>query len=402
MHVVHIEDRAENRLLVRKLLEARGHRVSDAADGITGIDLALAETPDLVLIDINIPGLDGYEVVTRLRGRLSTTPLVAVTAEGDRSRALALGFDGYIGKPIRMGTFAQQLEDFQAGQRESVSESERTSHLVDQTQRVAERLEAKVRELTRVNERLREVDRLKMEVLRNVSHELSTPMTPLLGYVKMLTQGELGPVTAQQLQVFERMSGSLLRLRGLIENLLNVTRFATGVVALETGAVDALEVVRVVAAEVAARVKARGVRLELRASPHLETVLADRARVIEALRQLVDNALKFGPQGQRVGIDVQILAEGDHPLVEWAVTDEGPGIPPEQRDRVVEPFYQVDGSTTRQHGGAGLGLAVAERIASLHGGRLVITGAPGGGARVALRIPTRPGQREPLSRPSRA
>jgi signal transduction histidine kinase len=402
MHVVHIEDRAENRLLVRKLLEARGHRVSDAADGITGIDLALAEAPDLVLIDINIPGLDGYEVVTRLRGRLSTTPLVAVTAEGDRSRALALGFDGFIVKPIRMGTFAQQLESFQAGQRESVSESERTPHLVDHSQRVAERLEAKVRELTRVNERLREVDRLKMEVLRNVSHELSTPMTPLLGYVKMLTQGELGPVTAQQLQVFERMSGSLLRLRGLIENLLNVTRFATGVVALETGAVDALEVVRVVAAEVAARVKARGVRLELRASPLLETVMADRARIIEALRQLVDNALKFGPQGQRVGIDVQILAEGDHPLVEWAVTDEGPGIPPEQRDRVVEPFYQVDGSTTRQHGGAGLGLAVAERIASLHGGRLVITGAPGGGARVALRIPTRPGQREPLSRPSRA
>jgi CheY-like chemotaxis protein len=258
MHVVHIEDRAENRLLVRKLLEARGHRVSDAADGITGIDLALAEAPDLVLIDINIPGLDGYEVVTRLRGRLSTTPLVAVTAEGDRSRALALGFDGFIVKPIRMGTFAQQLESFQAGQRESVSESERTPHLVDHSQRVAERLEAKVRELTRVNERLREVDRLKMEVLRNVSHELSTPMTPLLGYVKMLTQGELGPVTAQQLQVFERMSGSLLRLRGLIENLLNVTRFATGVVALETGAVDALEVVRVVAAEVAARVKARG------------------------------------------------------------------------------------------------------------------------------------------------
>ncbi|MEZ4467995.1 MAG: response regulator [bacterium] len=73
MNVLHIEDRRENRLLVRKLLEARGHRVTDAADGLTGIELALAERPELILVDINIPGLDGYEVVTRLKGQGATS-----------------------------------------------------------------------------------------------------------------------------------------------------------------------------------------------------------------------------------------------------------------------------------------------------------------------------------------
>jgi CheY-like chemotaxis protein len=82
--IVHIEDRRENRILVRKLLEAAGHEVIDAVDGVTGIDLATSVSPDLVLVDINLPGLDGYEVVTKLRGQpaLSETPIVAVTAEG--------------------------------------------------------------------------------------------------------------------------------------------------------------------------------------------------------------------------------------------------------------------------------------------------------------------------------
>jgi CheY-like chemotaxis protein len=89
--IVHIEDRRENRILVRKLLEAAGHEVIDAVDGVTGIDLATSVSPDLVLVDINLPGLDGYEVVTKLRGQpaLSETPIVAVTAEGDRDRAVA-------------------------------------------------------------------------------------------------------------------------------------------------------------------------------------------------------------------------------------------------------------------------------------------------------------------------
>ncbi|MCA9572493.1 MAG: hybrid sensor histidine kinase/response regulator, partial [Myxococcales bacterium] len=380
MNVLHIEDRRENRLLVRKLLEARGHRVTDAADGLTGIELALAEQPDLILVDINIPGLDGYEVVTRLKGHpgLGVVPVVAITAEGDRSRALALGFDGFIVKPIRMVGFVDQLEAFRDGRKELVSDSERTSHLVDHSRRVVERLEAKVRELTRANDRLREVDRLKMEVLRNVSHELSTPMTPLMGYVKILAGGELGPVSPAQQHVLGRMSGSLARLRGLIENLLNVTRFATGAVALELSAVDPLDVVRSVGHEFVGRLKARAMRFEVRTGPDLEPVMVDRARVHEALRQVVDNAVKFGPDGQRLGVDVQLLVDGDgdRRLLEWAVTDEGPGIPPDQRDRVVEPFYQVDGSVTRRFGGAGLGLAVAERVADLHGGRLVITGAP--------------------------
>ena len=184
MKVLHIEDRRENRLLVRKLLESRGWTVVDAGDGLIGLELARKTDPALILVDINIPGLDGYEVVSRLKGdsAFNRVPVVAITAEGDRDRALALGFDGFIAKPIRLATFVGELQAFLGGKREAVDEDQRAAHLLDHGRKVVDRLEAKVRELTRANDRLREVDRLKMEVLRNVSHELSTPMTPLLGY----------------------------------------------------------------------------------------------------------------------------------------------------------------------------------------------------------------------------
>ncbi|MEE2757876.1 MAG: response regulator, partial [Myxococcota bacterium] len=191
MKLLHIEDRPENRLLVRKLLESKGHQVTDAADGLLGLELARVGDFDLILVDINIPNLNGYEVVTRLRSdrQLDSVPVVAITAEGDREHAIALGFDGFIAKPIKMASFEQELHAIASGRIEELDVTTRLGHLRKHSQMVVDRLETRVRELEEANERLKDIDRLKMEVLRNVSHELSTPMTPLVGYLKMLDNG---------------------------------------------------------------------------------------------------------------------------------------------------------------------------------------------------------------------
>src|SRR5258706_15455578 len=118
--VLHIEDDPRNRLLVRKLLQADGHEVVDAEDGLEGVRFALAQRPDLVLVDLNIPGLDGYEVTLRLRSEasLSGVPIVAITAEGDRDTSFAVGCDGFIEKPIDARRFAAQVRAFLSGRRE--------------------------------------------------------------------------------------------------------------------------------------------------------------------------------------------------------------------------------------------------------------------------------------------
>src|SRR6266446_10446697 len=121
--ILHIEDDPGNRLLVRKLLQAAGHTVTDAADGLEGVQLACAERPDLVLVDLNLPGLDGYEVTLRLRGEpsLGGVPIVAITAEGDRDTSLAVGCDGFLQKPIDARSFADKLRGYLDGWRETTN-----------------------------------------------------------------------------------------------------------------------------------------------------------------------------------------------------------------------------------------------------------------------------------------
>ena len=123
--MLHIEDDPRNRLLVRKLLQGDGHEVVDAVDGLEGVRLALAQRPDLILVDLNIPGLDGYEVTLRLRSEVSLAgvPIVAITAEGDRDTSFAVGCDGFLQKPIDARSFAAQVRRFLGGHREPYTSS---------------------------------------------------------------------------------------------------------------------------------------------------------------------------------------------------------------------------------------------------------------------------------------
>ncbi|MGB5502973.1 MAG: response regulator, partial [Polyangiales bacterium] len=153
--VLHIEDDPNNRRLVQKLLGAAGHEVIEAECGVDGIRLAREMVPDLVLVDINIPDLDGYEVTLRLRGMpaLEDVPIVAITAEGDRASTLAVGCDGFIAKPIAAAHFAETIAEFLDGHREWADDgSDRL--LRERTQKIVERLEKKILELSETNQRL--------------------------------------------------------------------------------------------------------------------------------------------------------------------------------------------------------------------------------------------------------
>src|SRR5512147_3064573 len=198
--ILHIEDDPANRLLVRKLLASSGFDVIDAVDGLDGIRKACAELPDLVLVDIAIPGLDGYEVTLRLRSEptLRSTPIVAITAEGNRDTSLAVGCDGYLQKPIDARSFVDTIGGYLGGHREQTSPDRTRKHLRQQSQRIVSHLENKIAELEGANARLTDMDRARRKFYRNVTHELSTPMTPIVGYVKLLRDGELGPLERAQ------------------------------------------------------------------------------------------------------------------------------------------------------------------------------------------------------------
>ena len=364
--ILHIEDEPANRLLVRKLLTADGMQVVDAETGLEGIRRALEIRPDLVLIDLNIPDLDGFEVALRLRSdpALAGTPLVAITAEGDRDTSLAVGCDGFIQKPIQARRFAEDVRAYLAGRRERPSQPA-DNRLRAQSEKIVRHLEEKVAELVAANERLRTMDKLRKEFYRNVSHELATPLTPIVGYLSMMLNDELGPLNKQQAKALRAVDDCTKRLRGQIDNLLDVTGLETGKIRFFHKEYDFLDTVRRAIAAIADKMADAGIDVveELPRGPL--PAYGDADRLGRAVQQLLDNACKFAPRGGQVGVRVRVLPSGHYELY---IADSGPGIPDNEIEKIFEAFFQVDGSPTRQFGGVGLGLALVRRVAQALGG----------------------------------
>jgi signal transduction histidine kinase len=367
--ILHIEDDPANRLLVRKLLQKAGHEVIDAADGLQGVRLACASRPDLVLVDLNIPGLDGYEVTLRLRGEASLTgvPIVAITAEGDRDTSLAVGCDGFLQKPIDARSFSTIIEGYLSGARDLSDGPIGSERLRQQSQRIVAHLEEKVAELSAANARLRELDAARTEFYRNISHELATPMTPIVGYVKLLMDEELGSLNRPQHKALRAMDDCIRRLRSLLDNLLDVTGLETGRMRFSSIDYDFLDTTRRAMAQVADRLAESKIQLveDLPRGPL--TARGDAGRLQRAIVQLLENAAKFSPSGGTIGVRVSVLRSGHY---EVCVADTGPGIRPDRIQRIFESFYQGDGSMTREHGGVGVGLAIARRTARGLGGEV--------------------------------
>lgn len=375
--MLHVEDDPNSRRLVSKLLGVAGHQVVDAAGGLQGIELARTIGPDLVLLDVNVPDLDGYEVTLRLRGipSLQGVPIVIITAEGDRTTSLAVGADGFIEKPIDAMSFAATIERFLGGHREpGDEESDVTHRLRSQGQRTVERLEAKVRELEEANARLEDMARLRREFMQNVSHELATPMTPVVGYLKLLLAEELGPLTPLQSKCIKSIDRSTTRLRGVVDTLLDVSALESGRMHFFSREFDFAGLVREVLDKTdlpeSVELRAEGLDAELPSR-------GDPDKIRRALTHILDNALKFTPRGGIIAVDVRTLAgDGERVPCEVRIADSGPGVPAEEQARIFEPFYQIDGSPTRRHGGVGLGLAFAQRVAAAMSGRIRVVSPP--------------------------
>ncbi|MBS2021316.1 MAG: hybrid sensor histidine kinase/response regulator [Deltaproteobacteria bacterium] len=372
VRVLTIEDSPETRLLIRRILEPKGFEVLEASDGLAGIDLALAHPPDLILCDIALPGISGYETSTRLRSHksLDAVPIVVLTSAGDRSLALSVGADGFIQKPIEVEKFPGQLRAYLEGKREKLRVGDERRHLREYSQSLTERLEQTVRELTLKNAQLLTAMRAKQEFMQNLSHELATPLTPVIGYVKMLRSLKLGPLTEPQGRALESMNASVERLSRAIDNLVDFATLEGGEGLLQKEPFDIAEACKAALEEMKNKAKARRVHLELKIAP-ATIAFGDSKKLKQALVNLLDNAVKFGPVGGEVM--VHAFSEHDRLLVE--VYDQGTGVLPDEADKVFEPFFHADRGDDKAPG-AGLGLPVAKQIVEAHGGNIRVESPP--------------------------
>src|SRR6266850_765069 len=372
--ILYIEDNPESRALVRNVLEARGFDVLEASDGIAGIDLAISAHPDLILCDIEMPGIDGYETATRLRSYrgLDGCPIVVLTSHGDRGLSLSIGCDGCIEKPIDVEKFPGQLREFLKGKREKVKTTDERRYLREYSQSLVERLEATVRELTAANSRLRAGARSKTEFMQNLSHELATPLTPITGYLKILRSEKTGSLSDAQRKILESMQTASERLSRTIDNLVDFATLESGGYAIHRETFDPIAATKAVLEDEKPKAKARRITLELLADALPATGWGDERKVKQALANITDNAIKFSPHGSNVLL--RVMADAQRLLFE--IYDQGEGMLADEAEKVFDPFFHADRMGDERAPGAGLGLPVAKQIVEAHGGRISAESPP--------------------------
>jgi two-component system CheB/CheR fusion protein len=225
------------------------------------------------------------------------------------------------------------------------------------------------------------VDELHAVFIQTVSHELRTPVSIIHGYVEMLREGSLGQLAPEQQDVVAIIANRTTELRDMVERISMILAIKAHAVASLPLALSDI-VARAVEGYRSAATKA-GLALELHLAPDLPLMPGDPYLLEHAVECLLDNALKFTPRGGQV--EVEVYTESG--WICLTVTDTGIGIAPEEMTRIFTPFYQVDGSSTRQHGGMGLGLSVAKAVFEGHGGEIEVSSQPGQGSRFEVRLP---------------
>jgi len=230
------------------------------------------------------------------------------------------------------------------------------------------------RELQEKIDALQRLDATRREFVANVSHELRTPLTIIQGYTEAVVDG-LARNEEQRQQYLQNILGETLRLRRLVDDLLDLRRMEAGKIDIERGPVDPGQLVRHIMEKFAGVAAEKGVSLETKVPEEVPAVYGDGDRLAQVLINLVDNALRVTPSGGRV--ELAVLPENGR--VSVAVRDTGPGIPAEELPLIWERFYKGDRSRQRGTGGSGLGLAIARQIVELHGGDIKVDSAPGRG-----------------------
>jgi signal transduction histidine kinase len=378
-HILIIDDMPENLRVLKSLLNEQGYEVSAAISGELALKALEQLTPDLILLDIRMAGMDGYQVCKHLKNNPKTRriPVIFISALNDvedKIRAFKEGGVDYVTKPFNQSEVLARVATH--------LQLHRLQHeLRHHNQKLERRVSERTAELHAANMALEKALHVKEEFLGMMSHEFRTPLNGILGMLEVIKFKNPDP----KLDFIEERGWTLLR---LIENLLNLSQCGSTTFPPQTDAdVEVERLCRESLYEVNLLIEEKRLTVEIACEkkPLFLRIPMEIARLRQVLGNILDNAVKFTPEQGCIAI--KIFYVDDAEVLHIMICDSGPGIPPEARERIFEPFVQLSTGYSRVHDGAGLGLALARNLVKLHGGRIEVNSAKEGGACFTIVIP---------------
>jgi signal transduction histidine kinase len=388
-----VDDLPENLLALEALIRAPGRVVYRAASAEAALALLLENEFALAIVDVQMPGMNGFELAELMRGteRTRHIPIIFVSAAG---RELNYAFQGYesgavdfLHKPLDPHAVVSKVNVFVDLYRHRKA----LRHEMELLAAAHRKQEELVQQLQHTQGELERAVRMRDDFMSMVSHELRTPLNTLYLEAQLrqlhLSRGNLANFSPERLPaMIERDQRQIRNMVRLIDDMLDVTRMRRDALSIQTKPVDLAALSRAVVENLRQQAEAAGSTITLEAPAELRGVW-DEFRIEQVLTNLLTNALRYGG-GKPVQMVVRRTGQdGDGGgMAEVAVRDQGIGIAPEDHARIFEQFERTDDS--RKHAaGLGLGLYITRKIVDLHGGRIGVQSAPGEGSRFVVELP---------------
>jgi signal transduction histidine kinase len=387
-----VDDNQTNLIAIEAALSSLGRKLVLAHSGVEALGRLLEQDFALIILDVAMPGMDGFETakLVRTRERNRATPIIFITGLSWENDAVLRGYElgafDFLMKPIRPEVLRAKATVFVQLQERTIELAVKADELRQAQARAHERelqaqrrrFEAEVME--RQMQQLAETDRRKDEFLAILAHELRNPLQPLQTAVEVLEHDPDKPVPVRIRKIVQRQVQHITR---LVDDLLDVARFTAGKLELRREPIDLAEIIEEAVASCKTAIDARQHRVEITACDAAAVVHGDPVRLVQCVCNLLNNAAKYTePRGSLI-IDWGVH-EGDGFV---RVTDNGRGIPAELLPKIFDMFVQ-ERVTPDGAGGLGLGLGLVKRLVELHGGAVRATSeGPGKGATFEIRLP---------------
>jgi two-component system, sensor histidine kinase and response regulator len=374
-----VDDNPQNLQVLGIQLQEKQYEIEFAVNGTAALDWLNIKKFDLILLDINMPGMSGFEVCKEIRTNpeLNNVPIIFLSADIEREsilRGFEMGAQDYITKPfdsreliVRVKTHLSLKESLEKLENLNKSLEEKVLERTIQLKEANEKLEA-------TNLKLVDLDKAKSEFLNLISHEIRTPLNGILGPLELLK----GPLYASEISdLITMLDMSVKRLERFSLDALLITRLKTGETGIKKVSFSLSELVNEVVNENIDNNQSKKIRFDTEFDMEHDLVLLDKELAKKSIANILDNSIVFSPQNG--SIEIKTYPEGDHIVLE--IHDQGNGFSAETMQHMFELFSHAD---KYRDNAKGIGLPVAKMILELHGGKLQIDNHPSGGALVKL------------------